>query len=99
MKISQVAAAVGLPASTIRYYEKVGLVTRPDRRSGIRDYQPGAVQELIIFGLLRRLASHCQRSRYSCTAFQEARPHPCVGERSPNGNFRNLKKQLRGPRL
>lgn len=39
MNIGDAAAASGLPAKTIRYYEDVGLIPKPARRdSGYRDY-------------------------------------------------------------
>jgi len=45
--ISQVAAAVGIPTDTIRYYERVGLLPLPDRRpNGYRSYNDGDVERL-----------------------------------------------------
>ena len=39
MKISELAQQSGLSAHTIRYYERIGLLPRPDRnQSGHRDY-------------------------------------------------------------
>ena len=38
MRIGMVAERLGVPASTIRYYEKVGLVERQHRISGRRDF-------------------------------------------------------------
>ncbi|MBR2082272.1 MAG: MerR family transcriptional regulator [Elusimicrobiaceae bacterium] len=41
MTISQVSQKYGLPADTLRYYEKAGLIPPVHRtESGIRDYQP-----------------------------------------------------------
>lgn len=41
MTISQVSQKYGLPADTLRYYEKVGLIPPVHRtESGLRDYQP-----------------------------------------------------------
>lgn len=42
MTISEVSEKYGLPADTLRYYEKVGLIPPVHRKeSGIRDYTPG----------------------------------------------------------
>ena len=38
MRIGMVAERLGVPASTIRYYEKVGLIERQHRISGRRDF-------------------------------------------------------------
>lgn len=47
MNIGEAARASGLPAKTLRYYEKIGLV-RPGRRrgNGYRDYDQRAVDRL-----------------------------------------------------
>ena len=47
MNIGEVAAATGLPAKTIRYYESVGLIDAPARSGGnYRVYDESQVQTL-----------------------------------------------------
>jgi len=47
MKIGELARAAGVPTSTVRYYERTGLLPRPMRTpSGYRDYDEGAVERL-----------------------------------------------------
>jgi len=47
LKIGQVAANAGLPAQTIRYYERQGLLPKPARMSnGYRGYAPNVVDRL-----------------------------------------------------
>jgi DNA-binding transcriptional MerR regulator len=53
MQISEVAKRVGIRASAIRYYERIGLLPAPSRISGRRFYEPdvlkaaqGRLQEL-----------------------------------------------------
>lgn len=48
MSIGQVAQAAGVRPSTVRYYESIGLLPIPARRSGRRRYDPGTVQRLSI---------------------------------------------------
>ena len=43
MKIGEVADKLGMPASTIRYYEKVGLLERQQRESGRRVFNQHAL--------------------------------------------------------
>ena len=46
LRIGELAAAVGLNASAIRYYERRGLMPQPDRTSGQRRYGPDAIARL-----------------------------------------------------
>ncbi len=43
MKIGDVAERLGIPVSTIRYYEKVGLIEHQRRVSGRRDFDERAL--------------------------------------------------------
>lgn len=55
MTIGELANRTGVPASTIRYYERVGVLPRPERVSGQRRYAPEAVHRLAVV----RLAQDC----------------------------------------
>ena len=47
MRISQLADSAGVPTSTVRYYERVGLMVAPARTaSGYRDYADDAAARL-----------------------------------------------------
>ncbi len=46
MKIGDVANQLGIPASTIRYYEKVGLISRQPRVSGWRHFDAHTILTL-----------------------------------------------------
>jgi MerR family transcriptional regulator, redox-sensitive transcriptional activator SoxR len=46
LTIGQVAAAVGLNASAVRYYERRGVMPRPERVSGQRRYRADAIARL-----------------------------------------------------
>ncbi len=46
MTIGEVARASGVPASAIRYYESIGVIAHPERKSGIRQFAPDAVDEI-----------------------------------------------------
>ena len=47
MKIGELARAAGTSSETIRYYERIDLVRRPERTDGnYRDYGPGDVERL-----------------------------------------------------
>jgi DNA-binding transcriptional MerR regulator len=48
MTIGEVARHAGLRASAIRYYEKAGLLPRPARASGRRQYDRGVLELLAV---------------------------------------------------
>ena len=55
LTISQVARRVGLQASAVRYYERIGLLPRAPRMSGQRRYDTTALYRLAIIQRARQL--------------------------------------------
>ena len=55
MKIGELSRQAGVPASAIRYYERIGVLPSPPRRSGRRSYPPEAIHRLAVL----RLAQSC----------------------------------------
>lgn len=53
--IGQVANAAGIAASAIRYYEKVGLIPVPGRKSGHRRYSRDVFARLALIHLCKQL--------------------------------------------
>jgi DNA-binding transcriptional MerR regulator len=54
MTIGQVARKAGVTQSAIRYYEAFGLLPRPSRKHGARQYDEDAVDQVKILRLFRR---------------------------------------------
>ena len=52
--IGDVVRRTGKAASTIRYYEEIGLITPPERISGRRRYRTEIVRELAVIETARR---------------------------------------------
>lgn len=62
MRISELADRAGVPASTVRYYERVGLVASPARTSaGYRDYDDDAATRLLFVTRARRMGLTCEQ--------------------------------------
>lgn len=62
MRISELAESAGVPASTVRYYERVGLMAGPARTtSGYRDYGDEAAQRLLFITRARRMGLSCEQ--------------------------------------
>src|SRR5215468_8560401 len=54
LTIGEVARRTGKPASTIRYYEEIGLIPPAERVSGRRHYQPEIVRTLSVIATAQR---------------------------------------------
>jgi DNA-binding transcriptional MerR regulator len=62
MRISQLADEAGVPVSTVRYYERIGLLGSPSRSAaGYRDYDDGASTHLLFIARSRRLGLTCDQ--------------------------------------
>jgi DNA-binding transcriptional MerR regulator len=56
MKISELAELAGVPPSTVRYYERIGLMPSPPRTgSGYRDYDDEAAARLTFVARAKRI--------------------------------------------
>jgi MerR family redox-sensitive transcriptional activator SoxR len=55
LSIGDVAAATGLHASAIRYYEDAGVLPKADRMSGKRRYHPETIDRLMLIRFCSRL--------------------------------------------
>ena len=54
LTIGELARRVGRPASTIRYYESVGVLPEPERVSGRRRYPPEMIHRLAVIATAQR---------------------------------------------
>jgi DNA-binding transcriptional MerR regulator len=62
VRISELAERVGVPVSTVRYYERIGLLTPPERTvSGYRDYSEAAAGDLLFIFRARNLGLNCDQ--------------------------------------
>ncbi|KAA1418999.1 MerR family transcriptional regulator [Nocardioides humilatus] len=62
MRISALADQVGVATSTVRYYERIGLLTGPSRTaSGYRDYSDDDAARLLFVTRARRMGLSCDQ--------------------------------------
>jgi DNA-binding transcriptional MerR regulator len=62
VRISELADHVGVPTSTVRYYERIGLVPVPARTpSGYRDYDDAAAARLLFITRARKMGLTCDQ--------------------------------------
>lgn len=71
LTISEVARQIGLQASAIRYYEKIGLLPRAPRISGQRRYDATALYRLAIIQRARQLGFTLTEIRYLFFGFRD----------------------------
>ena len=69
MTIGELAAKSGTPASTIRYWEKIGVLPKPERVGGKRRYPTDAVQLLAVLRLAQRLGFRLGEMRHLLRGF------------------------------
>lgn len=70
LTISKVARRVGLQASAIRYYERIGLLPRAPRRGGQRRYDTTALYRLAIIQRARQLGFTLSEIRHLFFGFR-----------------------------
>ena len=62
MRISEVAVRAGVPVSTVRYYERIGLLPTPERTdAGYRDYDEDSATRLLFVSRARGLGIGCDQ--------------------------------------
>jgi DNA-binding transcriptional MerR regulator len=62
MRISELAEQVGVATSTVRYYERIGLLKVPGRTpSGYRDYSEDDAVRLLFISRARRMGLSCDQ--------------------------------------
>jgi DNA-binding transcriptional MerR regulator len=68
VRISELADRVGVPTSTVRYYERIGLLYAPARTgSGYGAYDEDSATRLLFVTRARRLGLSCdQIAEYVC---------------------------------
>nr|WP_202523918.1 MerR family transcriptional regulator [Kitasatospora sp. SID7827] len=71
MTIGQLAAATGVPASAIRFWERHGLLPAPERQGGQRRYPPRAAERIVLLRTFQRAGL----SLAEVAEFQRERPH------------------------
>jgi DNA-binding transcriptional MerR regulator len=62
VRISELADQVGVPVSTVRYYERIGLLAEPARTgSGYREYDDASATRLLFVSRARKLGLSCEQ--------------------------------------
>lgn len=77
MRIGELAAAAGVSAKTVRYYEAEGLLPEPDRApNGYRDYDGGDVDRVVFVRQAQAAGLTLRQIREVMAIREQGRP-PC----------------------
>ena len=74
MRIGEVAERAGIAASTLRYYEEIGLIPPPRRRSGQRDYDETIFKILAAIQLAQESGFRLEEIRQLMDGFEGGAP-------------------------
>jgi DNA-binding transcriptional MerR regulator len=74
MTIGQVAKSSGFAASTIRYYERAGVLPRPIRIGGRRNYDPSVLERLAVVERAKACGFSLAEARQLFYGFAEGAP-------------------------
>lgn len=74
MTIGEVARRSGLTASTIRYYEQQGILSKPVRASGKRQYDPAIFEKLAVVERAKACGFSLAETRRLFYGFREGTP-------------------------
>ncbi|HEY1494251.1 MAG TPA: MerR family transcriptional regulator [Candidatus Solibacter sp.] len=74
MTIGEVASRSGLNASAIRFYEKQGLLPKPGRSGGRRQYDASILERLAVLQRARDCGFTLPEIRHLFTGFREGTP-------------------------
>jgi DNA-binding transcriptional MerR regulator len=76
MTIGELSAKTGVPASTLRYWERVKILSKPVRVSGQRRYQPEAVNLVAVLLLAKACGFSLGEMRRLMNGFRPDAPAP-----------------------
>jgi MerR family transcriptional regulator, redox-sensitive transcriptional activator SoxR len=76
LTIGEVARDTGVPASTIRYWESIGLLAPPGRAGGKRRYDRESVRQVSLIVLIKRAGFTLSEARVLLSGLSEDTPPP-----------------------
>jgi MerR family redox-sensitive transcriptional activator SoxR len=94
MTIGQLSDETGVPASTIRYYERIGVLPQPGRVSGQRRYGSDAVDRLAVLRLAQACGFHLEEMRVLVNGFSAGTKPPARWRKLAEKKTKEIDLQL-----
>jgi MerR family transcriptional regulator, redox-sensitive transcriptional activator SoxR len=92
--ISQVASQFGLRASAVRYYEKIGILPVPARKSGQRRYDSAVLRRLAVIQRARQVGFSLEEIRELFNEFHIGKPGSKRWQQLSQRKFRELESSM-----
>jgi MerR family redox-sensitive transcriptional activator SoxR len=94
VRIGQITKETSLPASTIRYYEDIGLIAAPLRVSGQRAFDNGAIDRLLLIKLVAGLGFSLGEIGQLVAGLEEGNPHATPWAEFASAKLTDLDAQI-----
>src|SRR5438270_1102282 len=95
MTIGEISLQCGLPASTIRYYEQIGLIPRARRQAGRRDYDRSIFDRLDFISFTRHAGFTLAEIRLLTAASDREKPISAKVRQVATSRIAVLEQQMR----
>lgn len=94
LTIGEVTHRVGVPASTLRYWESAGLLAAPERVGGKRRYDPQAVQRISLIVLIKRAGFTLSETSIILSGLSDQTPPPEIWRELAERKLPEVKQTL-----
>lgn len=94
MSIGEVAAKAGVPASTLRYWERAGLLEPPSRVAGKRRYDQDVLRRLSLIALAKRAGLTIAETRTLLGGLSSTTPPPEIWRELATRKLPEINKTL-----
>jgi MerR family redox-sensitive transcriptional activator SoxR len=94
LTIGEVARRADVPASTLRYWESVGLLTTPERVGGKRRYSPKALRQISLIVLSKRAGFTLAETRVVLSGLSDRTPPPEIWRKLAQRKLPEINQKL-----
>jgi MerR family redox-sensitive transcriptional activator SoxR len=94
LTIGEAARRAGVPTSTLRYWESVGLLAAPSRVGGKRRYDAAALRQISLVLLIKRAGFTLAETRIVLSGLSERTPPPEIWRRLAERKLPEIKQKL-----
>jgi MerR family redox-sensitive transcriptional activator SoxR len=94
LTIGETARRTGVPASTLRYWESIGLLGAPERVGGKRRYGPQAQRQISLILLSKRAGLTLVETRVVLSGLSSSSPPPAIWQELARRKLPEITKKL-----
>jgi MerR family redox-sensitive transcriptional activator SoxR len=94
LTIGEVARHAGVPTSTLRYWESIGLLAPPGRVGGKRRYHPQILQQISLIVLVKQAGFTLAETRIVLSGISDSTPPPEIWRELAQRKLPEIKQTL-----